>query len=35
VNEGDILEIDYNKENDQIIVENKNSGKKKKKEEGA
>jgi len=35
VNEGDVLEIDYNKENDQIIVENKNSGKKKKKEEGA
>jgi ATP-dependent Clp protease ATP-binding subunit ClpC len=35
VNEGDILEIDYNKENDQIIVENKNFGKKKKKEEGA
>jgi ATP-dependent Clp protease ATP-binding subunit ClpC len=35
INEGDILEIDYNKENDQIIVENKNFGKKKKKEEGA
>ena len=35
VNEGDVLEIDYNKESDQIIVENKNSGKKKKKEEGA
>ncbi|RZM23342.1 MAG: ATP-dependent Clp protease ATP-binding subunit [Pedobacter sp.] len=33
--EGDILEIDYNKENDQIVVVNKSSGKKKKKEEGA
>jgi ATP-dependent Clp protease ATP-binding subunit ClpC len=35
INEGDILEIDYNKENDQITVDNKNFGKKKKKEEGA
>jgi ATP-dependent Clp protease ATP-binding subunit ClpC len=35
INEGDVLEIDYNKENDQIVVENKNFGKKKKKEEGA
>ncbi|TDO22076.1 ATP-dependent Clp protease ATP-binding subunit [Pedobacter duraquae] len=33
--EGDILEIDYNKENDQIVVVNKSPGKKKKKEEGA
>jgi ATP-dependent Clp protease ATP-binding subunit ClpC len=35
INEGDVLEIDYNKENDQITVDNKNFGKKKKKEEGA
>lgn len=35
VSEGDVLEIDYNKENDQITVENKSPGKKKKKEEGA
>ncbi len=35
INEGDVLEIDYNKESDQITVDNKNSGKKKKKEEGA
>ena len=35
VNEGDVLEIGYNKESDQIIVENKSPGKKKKKEEGA
>jgi len=33
--EGDTLEIDYNKESDQIVVVNKSSGKKKKKEEGA
>jgi ATP-dependent Clp protease ATP-binding subunit ClpC len=35
VNEGDVLEIDYNKESDQITVENRSPGKKKKKEEGA
>lgn len=35
VSEGDVLEIDYNKENDQITVENRSPGKKKKKEEGA
>jgi ATP-dependent Clp protease ATP-binding subunit ClpC len=35
INEGDVLEIDYNKESDQITVDNKNFGKKKKKEEGA
>jgi ATP-dependent Clp protease ATP-binding subunit ClpC len=35
VNEGDVLEIDYNKESDQIVVENRNSGKKQKEEEGA
>jgi ATP-dependent Clp protease ATP-binding subunit ClpC len=33
--DGDTLEIDYDKEKDQIIVENKSPGKKKKKEEGA
>ncbi|WGQ08614.1 ATP-dependent Clp protease ATP-binding subunit [Pedobacter gandavensis] len=35
INDGDTLEIDYNKENDQIVVENKSPGKKKKKEEGS
>lgn len=35
VSEGDVLEIDYNKESDQITVENRSPGKKKKKEEGA
>jgi ATP-dependent Clp protease ATP-binding subunit ClpC len=35
VNEGDVLEIGYNKESDQITVENRSPGKKKKKEEGA
>jgi len=30
INEGDILEIDYNKETDLIVVENKSPGKKKK-----
>jgi len=35
VTEGDVLEIDYNKESDQITVENRSPGKKKKKEEGA
>jgi len=30
VNEGDVLEIDYNKETDLIVVENKSPGKKKK-----
>ncbi|MCY1521542.1 ATP-dependent Clp protease ATP-binding subunit ClpC [compost metagenome] len=33
--EGDTLEIDYNKEKEEIVVVNKSSGKKKKKEEGA
>jgi ATP-dependent Clp protease ATP-binding subunit ClpC len=35
VSEGDVLEIDYNKESDQITVDNRSPGKKKKKEEGA
>ncbi len=35
IHEGDILEIDYDKENDKIIVENRSPGKKKKKEEGS
>jgi len=35
VSEGDVLEIDYNKESDKITVENRSPGKKKKKEEGA
>jgi ATP-dependent Clp protease ATP-binding subunit ClpC len=35
IHDGDILEIDYNKETDQIVVENKSPGKKKKKEEGS
>jgi len=35
INDGDTLEIDYNKESDQIVVENKSPGKKKKKEEGS
>ncbi|KIO75724.1 Clp protease ClpC [Pedobacter lusitanus] len=35
INDGDILEIDYNKETDLIVVENKSPGKKKKKEEGS
>jgi ATP-dependent Clp protease ATP-binding subunit ClpC len=35
VSEGDVIEIDYNKESDQITVENRSPGKKKKKEEGA
>jgi ATP-dependent Clp protease ATP-binding subunit ClpC len=35
VNEGDVLEIGYNKESDEITVENRSPGKKKKKEEGA
>lgn len=35
INDGDILEIDYDKENEQIVVENKSPGKKKKKEEGS
>ncbi|WEK20262.1 MAG: ATP-dependent Clp protease ATP-binding subunit [Candidatus Pedobacter colombiensis] len=35
VHEGDTLEIDYDKENDKIVVENKSPGKKKKKEEGS
>ncbi|MBB2149308.1 ATP-dependent Clp protease ATP-binding subunit [Pedobacter gandavensis] len=33
INDGDTLEIDYNKEDDLIVVENKSPGKKKKKEE--
>lgn len=35
IHEGDILEIDYDKENDKITVENRSPGKKKKKEEGS
>eukprot|EP01132_Coremiostelium_polycephalum_P015328 gene15328-18528_t len=35
IHDGDVLEIDYDKESDQIVVVNKNSGKKKRKEEGA
>jgi ATP-dependent Clp protease ATP-binding subunit ClpC len=35
IHEGDTLEIDYDKENDLIVVENKSPGKKKKKEEGS
>ncbi|WP_367865686.1 ATP-dependent Clp protease ATP-binding subunit [Pedobacter sp. WC2423] len=35
INDGDTLEIDYNKETDVIVVENKSPGKKKKKEEGS
>ncbi|WP_316745696.1 ATP-dependent Clp protease ATP-binding subunit [Pedobacter gandavensis] len=35
INDGDTLEIDYNKEDDLIVVENKAPGKKKKKEEGS
>jgi ATP-dependent Clp protease ATP-binding subunit ClpC len=35
INDGDTLEIDYDKESDQIVVENKSPGKKKKKEEGS
>ncbi|MCX2451017.1 ATP-dependent Clp protease ATP-binding subunit [Pedobacter sp. PLR] len=35
INDGDTLEIDYNKEDDQIVVENRSPGKKKKKEEGS
>lgn len=35
ITDGDILEIDYNKETDLIVVENKSPGKKKKKEEGS
>lgn len=35
IHDGDILEIDYDKENNQIVVENKSPGKKKKKEEGS
>jgi ATP-dependent Clp protease ATP-binding subunit ClpC len=35
INDGDVLEIDYNKETDLIVVENKSPGKKKKKEEGS
>ena len=34
IHDGDILEIDYDKEKDEITVENKSPGKKKKKEEG-
>jgi len=35
IHDGDTLEIDYDKESDQIVVENKSPGKKKKKEEGS
>ncbi|MHA4896589.1 ATP-dependent Clp protease ATP-binding subunit [Pedobacter sp. PWIIR3] len=34
IHDGDTLEIDYDKENDLIVVENRSPGKKKKKEEG-
>ncbi|ACU03350.1 ATP-dependent Clp protease ATP-binding subunit [Pedobacter heparinus] len=35
IHDGDILEIDYNKESNEIVVENRSPGKKKKKEEGS
>lgn len=35
IHEGDTLEIDYDKENDKIVIVNKSPGKKKKKEEGS
>nr|WP_068888536.1 ATP-dependent Clp protease ATP-binding subunit [Pedobacter panaciterrae] len=35
IHDGDTLEIDYDKEGDVIVVENKSPGKKKKKEEGS
>ncbi|WP_410220526.1 ATP-dependent Clp protease ATP-binding subunit [Pedobacter sp.] len=35
IHEGDTLEVDFNKEKEEIIVQAKGSGKKKKKEEGA
>ncbi|MDQ8054278.1 MAG: ATP-dependent Clp protease ATP-binding subunit [Pedobacter sp.] len=35
IHDGDILEIDYDKEKEEITVANKSNGKKKKKEEGA
>ncbi|WP_316814124.1 ATP-dependent Clp protease ATP-binding subunit [Pedobacter heparinus] len=35
IHDGDILEIDYNKELNEIVVENRSPGKKKKKEEGS
>lgn len=35
VNEGDTLEVDYDKTKEQIVVSSKSSGKKKKKEEGS
>ncbi|WP_214228459.1 ATP-dependent Clp protease ATP-binding subunit [Pedobacter sp. B4-66] len=35
IHDGDILEIDYDKEGDVIVVENRSPGKKKKKEEGS
>ncbi|MES2829735.1 MAG: ATP-dependent Clp protease ATP-binding subunit [Bacteroidota bacterium] len=35
IHDGDVLEIDYDKENDVIVVENRSPGKKKKKEEGS
>jgi ATP-dependent Clp protease ATP-binding subunit ClpC len=35
IHDGDILEIDYNKEINEIVVENRSPGKKKKKEEGS
>jgi ATP-dependent Clp protease ATP-binding subunit ClpC len=35
VNEGDTLEVDYDKAKEQIVVSSKSSGKKKKKEEGS
>lgn len=35
IHDGDVLEIDYDKEGDVIVVENRSPGKKKKKEEGS
>jgi ATP-dependent Clp protease ATP-binding subunit ClpC len=35
IHDGDILEIDYDKEGDKIVVDNRSPGKKKKKEEGS
>ncbi|RZK81179.1 MAG: ATP-dependent Clp protease ATP-binding subunit [Pedobacter sp.] len=35
IHDGDTLEIDYDKEKDEIVVENRSPGKKKKKEEGS
>ncbi len=35
IHEGDVLEIDYDKEKEEITVANRSNGKKRKKEEGA